>query len=224
MRKRRTGGGNRHVVDAFSGRIRSRARAHADARQRAQKTAAAQKAPIRRSRHAGPSFARMSAVAETAYVAYVALGSNLNNPQRMVHAGFEALARLPDTQVLTRSSLYRSAPVGYADQPDFINAVAALRTALNPRVLLDALLAIEHVQGRVREFPNAPRTLDLDLLLYGERVIHEPGLSVPHPRMHQRAFVLLPLAEIASGVIVPGVGRVSELLASIDVSGVTRIE
>ena len=166
----------------------------------------------------------MSTIVETAYVAYVALGSNLNHPQRMVRAGFEALARLPDTQVLARSSLYRSAPVGYANQPDFINAVAALRTGLSPRVLLDALLAIEQAQGRVREFPNAPRPLDLDLLLYGEQVINEPGLSVPHPRMHQRAFVLLPLAEIAPGITVPSVDRISELLASIDVSGVTRIE
>lgn len=169
----------------------------------------------------------MSAVVEAAYVAYVAyvaLGSNLNDPQRMVRAGFDALARLPDTQVLARSSLYRSAPVGYADQPDFINAVAALRTALSPRALLDALLGIEQVQGRVREFPNAPRTLDLDLLLYGEQVINEPGLSVPHPRMQQRAFVLLPLTQIAPGIAVPGVGRISELLSSIDVNGVTRIE
>jgi 2-amino-4-hydroxy-6-hydroxymethyldihydropteridine diphosphokinase len=153
--------------------------------------------------------------------AYIALGSNLREPRRQLQAGFAALARLPDTQVVAQSSLYRSAPVGYADQPDFVNAVAALRTALAPRDLLDALLAIEREHGRVREFVNAPRTLDLDIALYGGRVIHEPGLSIPHPRMHERAFVMVPLAEIAPDVMVPGLGRVRELLAGVDVSSVS---
>jgi 2-amino-4-hydroxy-6-hydroxymethyldihydropteridine diphosphokinase len=156
--------------------------------------------------------------------AYVALGSNLDDPQRQLQSGFAAIARLPQTQLVARSSLYASAPVGYADQPDFVNAVAAIRTSLTPRALLDALLAIERVHGRVREFPNAPRTLDLDLVLYGERVVHEPGLSVPHPRMLQRAFVLAPLAEIAPDAVVPGPGRaparVRDLLAGIDLASV----
>ena len=152
--------------------------------------------------------------------AYIALGSNLEEPQRRLRAGFEALARLPETQLAAQSSLYRSAPVGYVNQPDFVNAVAAIRTALAPRALLDALLAIEREHGRVREFANAPRTLDLDIVLYGERVIDEPGLSVPHPRMHERAFVVVPLAEIAPDTIVPGHGRVRELLAGVDVKSV----
>ena len=159
-----------------------------------------------------------------AYVAYVALGSNLEQPQRQLQAGFDALRRLPDTQLIAQSSLYRSAPVGYANQPDFVNAVAALRTALAPRALLDALLAIEREHGRVREFVNAPRTLDLDIVLYGECVIHEPGLSIPHPRMHERAFVMAPLAEIAPDAMVPGRGCVRDLLAGVDVKSVSLLK
>lgn len=155
-----------------------------------------------------------------ACVAYVALGSNLKDPRRQLQSGFAALARLPQTQLVAQSSLYASAPVGYADQPDFVNAVAAIRTSLVPRALLDALLVIEREHGRVREFPNAPRTLDLDIALYGEQLIHEPGLTVPHPRMHERAFVMAPLAEIAPDAIVPGRGRVRDLLAGVDVASV----
>jgi 2-amino-4-hydroxy-6-hydroxymethyldihydropteridine diphosphokinase len=155
--------------------------------------------------------------------AYVALGSNLLEPRRQLREAFDALACLPATQLVACSSLYRSAPVGYADQPDFVNAVAAIRTALAPRALLDALLALERAHGRVREFPNAPRTLDLDIVLYGEQVIHEPGLSVPHPRMHERAFVVVPLAEIAPQAAVPGRGRVRDLLAGVDTASVTRL-
>ncbi len=156
--------------------------------------------------------------------AYIALGSNLEEPQRQLQAGFAALARLPDTQLVAQSSLYRSAPVGYANQPDFMNAVAVIHTALTPRVLLEALLAIERAHGRVREFPDAPRTLDLDIVLYGEHVINEPGLTVPHPRMHQRAFVLAPLAEIAPDVLVPGRGHVRDLLAAVDVASVSVLK
>lgn len=156
--------------------------------------------------------------------AYIALGSNLEEPQRQLQAGFAALARLPDTQLVAQSSLYRSAPVGYANQPDFVNAVAVIHTALTPCALLDALLSIERMHGRVREFPNAPRTLDLDIALYGERVINEPGLTVPHPRMHQRAFVLAPLAEIAPDAQVPGHGRVRDLLAAVDVASVSVLK
>ena len=160
--------------------------------------------------------------------AYVALGANLKRPEDQVRAGFEELAMLPNTRLMGVSSLYRSAPVGYAEQPDFINAVAGIETALTARELLDALLAIERRYGRVRDFPNAPRTLDRDIVLYGETQVSEPGLSIPHPRMHERAFVVVPLAEIAPGAIVPGRGRVRDLLAGVDVSArqcaLTRIE
>lgn len=160
----------------------------------------------------------------TRVTAYIALGSNLEDPAAQVAAALTALDTLPQSQLRARSSLYRTAPVGYADQPDFINAVAAIETSLAPRALLDALLALELARGRARKFVNAPRTLDLDVLLYGDRQITEPGLSVPHPRMHERAFVLVPLAEIAPDCVVPGRGAVAALLRNIDISGVRREE
>ncbi len=159
----------------------------------------------------------------TPVTAYIALGANLEDPVVQVRAGLAALATLPHTQFLVQSSLYRTAPVGYADQPDFINAVAAVSTALSPRELLDALLGIELNHGRVRQFANAPRTLDLDVLLYDDVEVNESGLTIPHPRMHERAFVLAPLAEIAPLCEIPGHGRVSELLRSLDPQGVTRL-
>ena len=156
--------------------------------------------------------------------AYIALGSNLADPVSQVTGAFAALAALPDSHLVKRSSLYRTAPVGYADQPDFINAVAAIETALAPRALLDALLALELARGRARHFVNAPRTLDLDVLLYGDQLIDLPGLSIPHPRMFERAFVLVPLAEIAPDCVVPGRGTVRELLRSVDQSGVRVVD
>jgi len=145
-------------------------------------------------------------------VAFVALGSNLDDPREQVTRGMQEVGALPATRLLRRSSLYRTTPVGFADQPDFINAVVMVETALSPQDLLAGLLGIERWHGRVREFLNAPRTLDLDVLLYGDLVLHEPGLSVPHPRMHERAFVLLPLAEIAPEAVIPGRGKIAELV------------
>jgi len=129
--------------------------------------------------------------------AYVGLGSNLDDPAEQVRAALGELEHLPQTRLAAASSLYRSRPLGYAAQPDFVNAVAALDTALEPLALLAELQAIEARHGRARSFRNAPRTLDLDLLLYGDQTIDQPGLIVPHPRMHERAFVLQPLLEIA---------------------------
>lgn len=146
------------------------------------------------------------------HIAFIGLGSNLSNPRRQVLQALQALAGLPHTQVLARSSLYCSAPVDYLEQPDFINAVAQLKTSLSPRALLDALLELEHVCGRTREFRNAPRTLDLDVLLYDDLRHHEHGLTIPHPQMHLRAFVLRPLLEIAPDCVIPGVGTAAEAL------------
>jgi 2-amino-4-hydroxy-6-hydroxymethyldihydropteridine diphosphokinase len=145
-------------------------------------------------------------------LAYVGLGANLAEPRKQLEQALLAMSGLPHTRIAARSSFYRSAPVGYAAQPDFVNAVAALDTNLPPGVLLEGLQGIERRHGRERSFPNAPRTLDLDLLLYGEEEIARPGLTVPHPRMHERAFVLRPLAEIAPDAMVPGRGRAAELL------------
>jgi 2-amino-4-hydroxy-6-hydroxymethyldihydropteridine diphosphokinase len=144
------------------------------------------------------------------HVAFIGLGSNLADPVAQVSHALEALGRLPQTCVTRMSSLYRSAPVGYLAQPDFINAVAQLETALAPRELLDALLALEQECGRTREFCNAPRTLDLDVLLYDDLIHHQHGLTIPHPQMHLRAFVLLPLLEIAPDCVIPGVGLATE--------------
>jgi 2-amino-4-hydroxy-6-hydroxymethyldihydropteridine diphosphokinase len=130
-------------------------------------------------------------------VAYVGIGSNLDDPRAHVTRAFDELDRLPHTRVVKKSSLYRSAPVGYADQPDFVNAVAQLETGLPAERLLAEMQEVENRHGRQRSFPSAPRTLDLDLLLYGTAKIHTGSLQVPHPRMHERAFVLEPLLEIA---------------------------
>lgn len=146
-------------------------------------------------------------------IAYVALGSNLNDPAAQLRSGARALGKLPGTRLVRGSSLYRSAPVGLADQPDFINAVCEIDTSLIAQDLMQALLKIETANGRVRDVPGGPRTLDLDLLLYGEMVCHEAGLTLPHPRLHERAFVLYPLVEIAPGLSIPGRGRVETLLA-----------
>ena len=146
-------------------------------------------------------------------IATVGLGANLNDPAAQVEYALAELDRLPGTRLLARSSLYASEPVGYVDQPDFINAVAQVETELAPHALLAALLDIEHRHGRERSFRNAPRTLDLDLLLYGDAHFHEVGLTLPHPRMTERGFVLLPLLEIAPDTVIPGHGRAADWLA-----------
>jgi 2-amino-4-hydroxy-6-hydroxymethyldihydropteridine diphosphokinase len=130
-------------------------------------------------------------------IAYVGIGSNLDDPRAHVLSAFGDLDRLPHTRVARKSSLYRTAPLGHADQPDFINAVAQLETGLPAERLLAELQDVEQRHGRQRSFPNAPRTLDLDILLFGDARMKTEALTVPHPRMHERAFVLKPLLEIA---------------------------
>lgn len=156
--------------------------------------------------------------------AYVALGANLGEPVAHLRAAVADLDALPGTRVVARSSLYRSAPVGLVDQPDFINAVVAVDTALEALPLLRTLLAIEARHGRVRSVPNAPRTLDLDLLLYGEAVVGGAELTLPHPRMHERAFVLLPLLEIAPDVLLPGLGAARNFLPAVAGQAIERSE
>jgi 2-amino-4-hydroxy-6-hydroxymethyldihydropteridine diphosphokinase len=133
---------------------------------------------------------------------FVGLGANLGDAVATVRAAFEALNALPGSRCVARSALYRSAPID-AQGADYINAVAQLRTELSPAALLEELQAIEERFGRERPYRNAPRTLDLDLLLYGQRRIATPLLTVPHPRLHERAFVLVPLAEIAPDLALP---------------------
>jgi 2-amino-4-hydroxy-6-hydroxymethyldihydropteridine diphosphokinase len=156
--------------------------------------------------------------------AYVGLGSNLDGPVARVLRAFTQLAGLPQTRLVARSSLWHTPPVGPVEQPPFVNAVAGLITQLSPRELLDALLAEERVQGRQRELRWGPRTLDLDLLVYGAGQVDEPGLTVPHPEMSRRAFVLYPLVEVAPTLLVPGQGRVAALAAAADGAGLERLE
>jgi len=161
---------------------------------------------------------------EPAAIAFIGLGSNLADPLVQVRQALMELDSIPGTRVTACSSLYRTSPVGYLEQADFINAIASVQTTLKPQALLAALLAIENRHGRRRAMRNAPRTLDLDLLLYGEEVLDEHGLTLPHPRLHERAFVLAPLAEIAPGAMVPGRGLVQDLLARVNYNGVSRID
>lgn len=157
--------------------------------------------------------------------AYIGLGANLDDPVAQIRRAVTALATLPDTAVAARSSLYRSPPMGPRDQPDYVNAVAAIDTALAAEALLDALQHIERAHGRVRAGPRwGPRPLDLDILLYGERVIRGPRLTIPHPGLAERAFVLVPLAEIAPRLEVPGLGPVATLCAARASDPIERID
>ena len=150
--------------------------------------------------------------------AFVGLGSNLGDREGTLRAAVGRLRSLPGTEVLAVSKLRDTEPVGYLDQPRFLNGAVALETELSPQQLLAALLELERNFGRNREAAPAqgPRTLDLDLLLYGEAEIAEPGLEIPHPRLHERAFVLEPLAELDPALEVPGKGTVQALLARLD--------
>jgi 2-amino-4-hydroxy-6-hydroxymethyldihydropteridine diphosphokinase len=147
--------------------------------------------------------------------AFIGLGANLDDPRAQVLRALDELAHLPQSALVARSSLWRSAPLGYADQPEFVNAVAGMETSLSADELLDALHKVESAHGRARSFPNAPRTLDLDLLLYGDEVRESERLTLPHPRMHERAFVLKPLLEVAPGAMIPGRGAAAACLAAL---------
>jgi 2-amino-4-hydroxy-6-hydroxymethyldihydropteridine diphosphokinase len=158
------------------------------------------------------------------FPAYVGLGSNLQMPARQVDEAFDLLAEMPDTRLVLRSSLYRSAPFGGIEQPEFVNAAAGLLTTLAADDFLGALQAIEKRQGRDRDGVRwGPRVLDLDLLVYAGEVIDRPGIAVPHPGIADRNFVLLPLGEIAPGLVVPGLGRVADLPVNSDEPSISRI-
>jgi 2-amino-4-hydroxy-6-hydroxymethyldihydropteridine diphosphokinase len=155
--------------------------------------------------------------------ALVAIGANLGEPAKTVSNAIQALAEIPATSLAKVSSLYRTAPVGLKNQPDFINAVALLHTTLDPRQLLEELFLIEGRFGRLRSVSNAPRTLDLDLLLHGDGIMTTAELTLPHPRMHQRAFVLVPLLEVVVDCQIPGHGLASALLQGCSEQRVARI-
>lgn len=154
--------------------------------------------------------------------AYVGLGANLGDAASALREALDELAALPDTVLVACSGLYRTAPID-ASGPDFLNAVAVLETSLDPEGLLDGLQRIERAHGRERPFRHAPRTLDLDLLLYGALQLSSARLTLPHPRLHLRAFVLLPLAELAPDLVVPGRGSVAALVAGVGSQRAERI-
>jgi len=155
--------------------------------------------------------------------AYIGLGSNLQNPLQQLCWALQALAALPGSSDLVRSPLYRSEPLGPPGQPPYINAVAGVMTKLPAVELLRALQAIETAQGRVRNERWGPRTLDLDILLYGDSVQTDPQLSIPHPRLAERAFVLYPLADIAPDLVIPGLGKLAERLHACPYLGLERL-
>ncbi len=155
-------------------------------------------------------------------LAYIGLGANLGDARAALQAALDALAAMPDSDLLCCSAIYRSAPID-SSGPDYLNAVAELRTALAPLALLHQLQAIERAQGRERPYRNAPRTLDLDLLLYDDLVQADPELTLPHPRAHERAFVLCPLAELAPDRVIPGHGRAADLLAAVAGQAIERL-
>lgn len=161
--------------------------------------------------------------------AWIGIGSNLDNPLAQVRQALDALAALPDCSGLQCSSLYRTPPLGPPGQPDYINAVCTVDTGLSPRQLLRQLQALETRQGRVRTERWGPRTLDLDLLLYGPLVMDDQELTIPHPRLRERAFVLLPMLELlrhlnpAGGTRLDGVGDLQALLREVDCRGVEKV-
>ncbi len=156
-------------------------------------------------------------------LAYIALGANLADPVTQIRSALEALPDIPESRLLRASSLYRTAPVGIHGQPDFINAVAVLETTLTPLALLAALLEVEARFGRRRDYHHAPRTLDLDLLLYDAKTLDTPELQLPHPRMHLRAFVLAPLLEIAPDCAIPGRGSAAAWLPAVSMQHIERL-
>ena len=154
---------------------------------------------------------------------FVGLGGNVGDALGSIQQAIAELSEIPRSTLLVRSSLYRTAPIGLEDQADFVNAVANFRTELSPRELLGELHRIERRHGRVRREKNGPRTLDLDLLMYDDLISDDPTMIIPHPRMHERAFVLLPLSEIAPDSVIPGRGPIGELLSKLSNQGVTRL-
>jgi 2-amino-4-hydroxy-6-hydroxymethyldihydropteridine diphosphokinase len=155
-------------------------------------------------------------------IAFIGLGANLGDARAALDAAFVALAALPRTALRAASSIYRSAPID-SGGPDYLNAVIRLDTGLTPHALLGVLQRIEHAHGRKRPYRNAPRTLDLDLLLYGDRRIATKTLIVPHPRLHERAFVLRPLAEIAPHLVIPGRGPIGPLLPGVAAQRIDKL-
>ncbi len=146
-------------------------------------------------------------------IAYIGLGSNMESPKQQIKSAIKSIAEIPEIQVLVASSLYKSKPVGPQDQNDYINAVIKIETEFMPLELLDCMQDIENQHGRIRKEHWGPRILDLDILIFGKKIIQDKKLTIPHPEIEKRPFVLVPLAEIDSNCSIPGIGLISDLLA-----------
>lgn len=155
---------------------------------------------------------------------FVGLGSNINDPVWQLHSAIREIDEIHDAALVSVSPFYQTVPVGILDQPPFVNAVVQVETTLSPQDFLRQLSAIESDHGRIRAEKNGPRTLDLDILIFNEWRIDDGNLTIPHPRMHERAFVLVPLLDIAPAVYVPGKGPARQLLETVGASGVHRME
>ena len=154
---------------------------------------------------------------------FIALGSNLANPRKQVENGILSIKKIDGVKLLGKSSLYETPPVGILDQPNFINAVIKIHSTLNALDLLDKLLAIENIAGRIRVDKNGPRTLDLDILLVDDLIFNKKKLTIPHPRMHERLFVLLPLNDIDENIVIPNHGLIKHIIKKLAPEKINRI-
>tara|TARA_B100000768_G_C11279949_1_gene377977 strand:+ start:884 stop:1363 length:480 start_codon:yes stop_codon:yes gene_type:complete len=157
-------------------------------------------------------------------IIFIALGSNLDSPKKQVKDGIFYISKINGVTLLKKSYLYETSPVGFLDQPNFINAVIKIESDLNPQKLLDKLLNIENFAGRIRINKNGPRTLDLDILLFDDLFLNENNLVIPHPRMHERLFVLIPLNDIDSNIVLPNHGPIKHIIKTLAPENINRIK
>ena len=155
---------------------------------------------------------------------FIALGSNLENPKEQVKNGILSIKKINGIKILSESNLYETPPVGILDQPNFVNAVIKIHSDLNPYKLLDKLLKIENIAGRIRVGKNGPRILDLDILLFNDLILNGKNLTIPHPRMHERLFVLMPLKDIDENIVIPNHGAIKHIINKLTPENINRIE
>jgi|TARA_B110001469_G_C9439886_1_gene222883 2-amino-4-hydroxy-6-hydroxymethyldihydropteridine diphosphokinase len=155
---------------------------------------------------------------------FIALGSNLENPKEQVKKGILSIKKIEGVRILNESNLYETPPVGILDQPNFVNAVIKINSNLGPYEILNELLNIENIAGRVRIDKNGPRTLDLDILLFNNLILNEKKLTIPHPRMHERLFVLMPLKDIDEAIVIPNHGAIIDIINKLTPENIIRIE
>ncbi len=154
---------------------------------------------------------------------FIALGSNLKNPKKQIKNGILSIKKINDVKILKESHLYETPPVGILNQPNFVNAVVKISSSLNPQELLDELLNIENIAGRIRNKKNGPRILDLDILLFNDFILNKDNLTIPHPRMHERLFVLIPLKDIDRNIVIPNQGAIKDIINKLAPENINRI-